>query len=136
MNHLIWVLRIALGTAASLTLLAQTTPAEYSVKEDSAPVEVKEALRARATEFFDYHVGPANRRAIDLVAEDTKDYYFAVGKMEVTKFNITNVEYDKDWTKAMVTLDVTRPWTFTAIFNVSQRRPSSSTTLRASAAGA
>jgi hypothetical protein len=39
------------------------------------------ALRARVTEFLQYHVDGNFRKAYDMVAEDTKDDYFASGKI-------------------------------------------------------
>jgi len=74
------------------------------------PPEVDQALRARVDQFLRYHVeGGANlRKAIDMVAEDTKDEYFAGAKIQVQHFEIKNVEYDADFTKAVVTVDVAR----------------------------
>lgn len=76
------------------------------------PPEVDQALRARVTEFFNYHVqGPTGfRKAIDLVAEDTKDYYFSAQKTQYKSFKIDNVTYSDHFTKAIVTLSGNRMW--------------------------
>jgi hypothetical protein len=83
----------------------------------NAPAGVDQALRERVAQFFQYHVdgGSALRKAMDLVAEDTKDIYFARDKMAVKKFSITDVKYRKDFSEASVVLDVTRQATFGGI---------------------
>lgn len=80
------------------------------VQSATAPPEVDQALRARVDQFFRYHVegGASLRKAMEMVAEDTKDEYFASAKLQVLKYAITGVEYNEDFTKAKVTLDVTR----------------------------
>ena len=73
--------------------------------------EVDEALRARVTEFYQDHVDGNFRRAFDLVAEDTKDYYFGTNKTQFKSFHIDKIEYSDNSTKAVVTLTVQRPMT-------------------------
>jgi len=74
------------------------------------PPEVDQALRARVDEFFRYHVegGPALRKAMEMVADDTKDDYFSSGKLQVLKYELTGIEYNQDYTRAKVTLEVSR----------------------------
>jgi hypothetical protein len=76
------------------------------------PPEVEQALRARVTEFFNYHVeGPTGfRKAMDLVADDTKDYYFSAQKIQFKSFQIDSVKLSDDFTKATVTLSGKRMW--------------------------
>ncbi len=111
--------------AASLLLVAPASfaqpvvaipPRPETLPEEQAPKEISAALRARVNEFFQYHVdsGPALRKAMDLVADDTKDEYFATGKMKVEKFHITEVSFAPGFEKAKVVLDVTREWNFYA----------------------
>ena len=94
----------------------QIAPRPETLPAAEAPAPVTEALRARVDQFFQYHVegGAALRRAMDLVAEDTKDEYFATGKMKVDKFVITDIKFAPGFEKAMVVLDVTREWNFYA----------------------
>ena len=80
------------------------------VPEASAPADVTKALRDRVTQFFNFHMGTVNRRAIDLVAEETKDYYFSAQKMILKDFKIDSVDLSKDYTQAIVKLHATRPW--------------------------
>ena len=109
MNKLMWVKRIALGTLLSVALHAQAV-ADFPVPESDAPPDVAQALRDRVKQFFDYHVGVVNRRAIELVAEDTKDYYFASGKVQFLGFKITELAFARDFQKASVRLETTQTW--------------------------
>src|SRR5580658_6041018 len=53
-----------------------------------APPEVEQALRARVTEFFQFHVEGNFRAAYGMIAEDTKEYYFntPMGDLTVESF--------------------------------------------------
>jgi hypothetical protein len=75
------------------------------------PPEVDEALRSRVTEFFQIHVDGKNpRKALDYVAEDTKDFYFAAQKMQLKSFKIEYIKYSADFTKAEVQTTAERRW--------------------------
>ncbi len=76
----------------------------------AAPAEVDQALRGRVTEFFQDFVDGKFRQAINLVADDTQDYYFSSPKLEMRSFKIESVSYSNDWTKATVHMTVTRIW--------------------------
>lgn len=80
----------------------------FAQDQASAPPEVDQALRANVTEFFQDFVDGKFRAALNLVAQDTQDYYFAAPKAEVKKFKIASIKYSDDFTKATVTVDVTR----------------------------
>jgi len=45
------------------------------------------------------------RKAYEMVAEDTKDYYFAVMKIRLKSFQVTAVKYSDDFKKATVDLN-------------------------------
>src|SRR5215471_6994431 len=68
------------------------------------------ALRARVSEFFQDFVDGKFRAAMDLVAEDTQEEYFASGKAEIKEFKITKINYEPDLQKANVVLLVKRVW--------------------------
>jgi len=70
----------------------QQTPAEAA----------DQALRARVTEFLQYHVDGNFRKAYDMVADDTKDDYFNSGKARLTGFKIGDIKFSDDFTKATV----------------------------------
>jgi hypothetical protein len=106
MNKLSGLRQILLGVLLPLALYAQT-PA-YPVPEFGAPPDVSQALRDRVNQFFQFHIGTINRRAIDLVAEDTKDYYFSSGKVQFGSAKITAIEFSRDLQSAAVRLDATQ----------------------------
>jgi hypothetical protein len=90
------VVRLALaGVLFSVTVCAQFTEAE-----SAAPAGLTDALRTRATEFFQFHTGPVNRRSIDYVAEDTKDYYYQSAKNLLLSFTLKDLHYAKDFQSA------------------------------------
>ena len=68
----------------------------------TAPPEVDRALRERATAFFQYQVEGNFRKAYDLVAEDTRDYYFAIAKTKILSFTIDEIAYTDDFSRASV----------------------------------
>jgi hypothetical protein len=66
------------------------------------PEDVDQALRARVTEFFELHVKGDFRRAEALVAEDTKDFFYNGNKPRYLSFEITQIKYNEDFTRAHV----------------------------------
>ena len=74
--------------------------------QETAPPEVDEALRARVTEFFGYHVKGEFRKAMVMVAEETQDEYFASQKTRYESFKIDSIRYTDNFTKAVVNLTV------------------------------
>ena len=68
------------------------------------PAEVDQALRARITEFYQYHVKQQFRQAEALVAEDTKDFFYSHNKPQYLSFEIVRIEYSKDFTRAKATM--------------------------------
>jgi len=69
------------------------------------PAEVDKALRERVNQFFQYHVDGNFRKAYEMVAEDTKDFYFAAMKIQFRSFQITGIRYSDNFTKATVDLN-------------------------------
>ena len=68
------------------------------------PADVDRALRARITEFYQDHVDGKFRQADALVAEDTKDFYFASNKPKYLSFEIQRIDYSDGFTRAKATL--------------------------------
>src|SRR3984893_18862048 len=79
-----------------VSALAQT-PADLFAK---APPDVDEALRARISKFYQAHVDGKPRRAEEMVAEDSKDYFYGRKKPKSLSFEIGKIEYSKDFTEA------------------------------------
>jgi hypothetical protein len=92
-------------------LAAQTTP--------GAPADVDKALRARVSQFLQYHVDGDFRRAYDLVAEDTKEEYFNSAKLRLKTFEIAGIQYTNDFRDAEVNATVTMVWNLRLQDNVS-----------------
>jgi hypothetical protein len=67
-----------------------------------APPEVDAALRARVKEFFDLHIKSQYRKAESLVAEDTKDYFYAGNKPRYDSCEIKVIQYFEQFTHAKV----------------------------------
>ncbi|MCU1236292.1 MAG: hypothetical protein JWP63_4259 [Candidatus Solibacter sp.] len=64
------------------------------------PAEVDQALRARIQEFFDLHVKGQYRKAEEMVAEDTRDFFYTQNKPKYLSCEITKIEYSDNFTKA------------------------------------
>jgi len=79
-------------------------------KAPAAPKKVDQALRQRASEFLQDQVDGNFRKALDLVAEDTKDYYFTTAKVKLFSFKIENIEYSDKFTKAKVDSSVRKTY--------------------------
>ena len=94
--------RLLLFALLPVALCAQA-PADLFNKP---PTEVDAALRARITEFLQYHVKQQFRQAEALVAEDTKDFFYSHNKPQYLTFEITRIEYSKDFTHAKATIVV------------------------------
>jgi hypothetical protein len=71
-----------------------------------APADVDRALRARITEFFHYHVTGEPRKAEELVAEDTKDYFYNNNKPRYISFEIGKIDYSDGYTKAKALVNI------------------------------
>jgi len=69
-----------------------------------APPPVDEALRARIAEFYQLHVDSKFRQAEALVAEDSKDFFYSANKPKYLGFEIKNIVYNDDFTKAKATV--------------------------------
>jgi hypothetical protein len=64
------------------------------------PAGVDAALRARLQEFFDLHVKGQFRKAEELVAEETKDYFYSHNKPKYISCEFSRIDYSENFTKA------------------------------------
>ena len=77
--------------------------------QDQTPAEAADqALRARVTEFLQYHVDGNFRKAYDMVADDTKEEYFNSGKSQLQSFKIDDIKFTDNFTKATVTATMSK----------------------------
>jgi len=79
-------------------------------KAPSVPKKVDQTLRQRASEFLQDQVDGNFRKALDLVAADTQDYYLSAAKTKVLSFKIENIEYSDKFTKAKVDSSVRKTY--------------------------
>ena len=87
-----------------IVLLPLTAFGQLQTPAEQAEV----ALRARVTEFLQYHVDGDFRKAYDLVADDTKEEYFNTGKSRLNGFKIDHIEFTDNFTKAAVTATMSK----------------------------
>jgi hypothetical protein len=88
--------RLSLIALLSLALRAQDNAGLFN----KPPAGVDEALRARITAFYQHHVKQEFRLAEALVAEDTKDFFYRNNKPQYLSFEIRQIDYSKDFTRA------------------------------------
>lgn len=87
----------------SYLLLFAAVSFAQPVKEAAAPPEVDRALRARVTEFLDYHIRGEFRKAEALVADDTKEIFYNRDKPRYMGCKgIAEIRYSANFTKAYV----------------------------------
>lgn len=75
---------------------------------EKAPPKVEAALRARVSKFYQYEVDGKFRQAEPLVAEESKDFFYAANKPRYSGFSIKRVEFFDDFTRATVVVLVNR----------------------------
>src|SRR5712692_784709 len=74
-------------------------PADLFTK---APPDVDEALRSRISKFYQAQVDGHPRQSEQYVAEDSKDYFFEMRKPRILTFEIRQIDYTDNFTKAAV----------------------------------
>lgn len=102
---------IRLGTLilCACTLFAQDKPADTG---PVPPPEVDAALRARISLFYQAHVDGKFRLADEVVAEDSKDAFFAAAKPRYHSFEIVRINYSDNFTKAEAVVSCKADWFF------------------------
>ena len=91
--------RIAIAALLAAACFAQTAPPDAP----KPPAEVDQALRARINEFYGLLLKREFRKAEAIVAEDTKDYYYDIGKPDITKYELLEIHYSDNFTHATAT---------------------------------
>ena len=77
---------------------------------DKAPPAVDEALRARIHQFYQAHVDGKYRIADQVVAEDSKDFYFAAQKPKYNSCETVRINYSENFTKADAVIACKADW--------------------------
>ena len=96
--------RIRLYRTGLLVLFASALFAQGDDPFNRPPAAVDQALRARIQEFYQYHVKGDFRHAEELVAEDTKDFYYSHNKPQYLSAEIKRIDYSDQFTKAKATV--------------------------------
>jgi hypothetical protein len=89
------------STAAVLLLAIPRISAQTA-----APPEVDAALRARITKFYQTQIDGKPRLAEPLVAEDSKDVFYAMNKPRFLSFSIDRIDYSENFTQAKASIMV------------------------------
>lgn len=99
--------------AAWLTVLFAVCLGGQTAAElfEKAPPEVDEALRSRIRFFFQAHVDGKFREADKVVAEDSKDAFFAAEKTRYRGFEIVRIVYTDKFTRARAVVAVDTDFT-------------------------
>ncbi|MGD0500271.1 MAG: hypothetical protein ABSC23_17765 [Bryobacteraceae bacterium] len=87
---------------AIFVFLAAAVQAQSGKPADRPPAAVDRALRARVAQFYQNFVDGKFREAEPLVAKDTKELFFAMGKPQYFGFEIKNITYSEKFTRANV----------------------------------
>ena len=74
----------------------------------TAPPEVDQALRARAAQFGQLELAGDFRKAYEMVAEDSQDFFFSISKEKPLAYTIEDVRYNEGFTQATVKVTSTR----------------------------
>ena len=100
--HAFALLVAPLSCLAQVPGLPRRPPRPRFPQAPKLPPEVDKALHDRAKAFLDYESKGDFRKAYDLVAEDSKDYYFGAIKEKSASFTIDEVQYGGDLSTATV----------------------------------
>lgn len=74
------------------------------VRAADPPPDVDATLRDRIRTFYQLQVDHKFRQAEQLIADDTKDYYYNSAKPDIRSFKIVDIRYASDFQRATVTL--------------------------------
>ena len=99
-----WVLAAFVSCAV---VLAQTKPTDVFEK---APPQIENGLRESVAKFFTAHVEGKFRQAEEVIAEDSKDFFYNMEKQRYLGFEIIRINYSENYTKATVVTAVEVEW--------------------------
>ena len=94
--------RVLILVFAAAFLLRPAAGQNQAELFSKAPPDVEEALRARVSAFFQAQVEGKFRQAEQYVAEDSKDSYYEMNKTRYLKYEIRNINYSDNFSKAVV----------------------------------
>ena len=90
-------------TSASATSSpVNVSPTKATTTSKAPPAKLDNALRLRAKEFLLNQTEGNFRKAFELVADDSKDYYLSLSKQQLLEAEITAIAYSDRFKKAVV----------------------------------
>jgi hypothetical protein len=87
------IMKMMIRLAVLLPLVFLLSAEDKKIPADAAPPEVTQALRARVEQFYQAHVDGKYRLADQVVAEESKDVFFAMAKPKYLGFEIVRINY-------------------------------------------
>jgi hypothetical protein len=108
------------GLVACAFLCPAQSPQEIFEK---APPEVDAALRARIGKFYQAHVDRRLRAADEVVAEDSKELFFAIEKPAYIAWEIAAIKYSDNFTKAKAVVACEIDWANPRVGKVRVKQP-------------
>jgi hypothetical protein len=108
------------GVALTAGAALAQAPAELFEK---APPEIDDALRARVTKFYQAHVDGKFRAADVMVAEDSKDLFFAADKPRCRAFQIIRLSYSENFSRAKAVVGCDTEMFFPGVGMVPLKQP-------------
>lgn len=99
---------VQMKRAGLILLLVSAMFADAPPTGQKAPPEVDTALRARITEFFQLQSKGKFVQATKMVADDSKDFFIGGSKSAYINFEVKNIKYSDNFTKAIAMVQVER----------------------------
>jgi hypothetical protein len=94
----------------TFALLGGLSFAQTAVPQDEKPpADLEQTVRARVNQFYSMMKNHDYRKAEALIAEDTKDYYYAGSKPDIRKFEVLTIEFSDHFTHATAMTRCTEP---------------------------
>lgn len=103
-------MRILPYSSALLLYAAAVFAQDAKAPAAEPPPEVDAALRSRISQFYQAHVDGKYRIADQVVAEDSKDVFFAAAKPRYLGFEIIRINYSANFTKAEAVVSCQADW--------------------------
>jgi hypothetical protein len=114
-------MKLAMAGLAACAFLCSAQSAQEIFEK--APPDVDSALRARIGKFYQAHVDRKLRAADEVVAEDSKEAFFAIEKPNYRGWEIAAIKYSDDFTKAKVVVACEIDWANPRIGKVRVKQP-------------
>ena len=94
----------------ALSLLATCAFGQAEDVFTKAPPHIDDALRANVAKFFQAHVDGKYRQAEEVVAPDSRDFFYESEKKRYKSFEIVKINYSENFTKASVVTALGVEW--------------------------